>query len=477
MSGVRAAKTRTEARSRPRTDSSTPSAEELWQQALARARRDRPTEEAAAPLRPTDAQQSRNQQVLQEQGRKAVDSWGFLGDIGDWLNDYAPGGEKTQLPPQEARRVERDINRSAPRVRQETADYEADLLRDFPENSPRETDAERRETLAGLGQDRSAYDELLTDMRTGARVPESSLLAEHQMTQEEFDALTDQQRSAVTFNGLLVDAIEADRDLSRPTDGNAEYDAAMRKVFGETSDEYAPNTVALLNSLGIENSQQSLDDYLNLRAAVFDTDLGNIDNLMGLPDNIPGNALPVRQQHVSDLVQRTNDILDKFSGDLGSLVQSELSSVFQPGDPRDIVPTMSNIAQSAYNMTGMDNADDRLREYLSAASGRFGATSSTSDPVLTVEEIMGTSGPADPMMESVLYGLALRDSDPWTAEEVLEGLPTLGIDPEEFIRYLGNRLERFDRTRQVNPQARLFDDAAEQLSSDELRSIFQLRRG
>ena len=104
------------------------------------------------------------------------------------------------------------------------------------------------------------------------------------MTQEKYDALDPQQRAAVDFNTMLVQATRKDLkhqdDYESATDQQrATYDAALEKMFGDTardSETYAPETVALLRQIGYSDDTSDLDDFLNLNAAITAKDLKGV---------------------------------------------------------------------------------------------------------------------------------------------------------------------------------------------------------
>ena len=105
------------------------------------------------------------------------------------------------------------------------------------------------------------------------------------MTKEAYLNLTDEQRAAVDFNGLLVDAREA--DLANPApeqtaEQRAAYDKRVEAIFGvgNGAERVAENTLTLLENILKSNSGadagsirssligQDLDDFLSLEASV-----------------------------------------------------------------------------------------------------------------------------------------------------------------------------------------------------------------
>lgn len=95
-----------------------------------------------------------------------------------------------------------------------------------------------------------------------------------QLSPEEYDALTEQQRAAYDFNKMLAQAVHKDRrnaDRYNPTpEEQASYSSDLEAMFGPGRDQgqYAPETVALLRQLGMQDPDAALSDFLSLDAAI-----------------------------------------------------------------------------------------------------------------------------------------------------------------------------------------------------------------
>ena len=105
------------------------------------------------------------------------------------------------------------------------------------------------------------------------------------MTWDEYNALTDRQRAAIDYNSTLVQAVRKDLKMNRTggyDDVDPEqrdtYDRAVKKTFGRErgSDTYAPETMALLDDLKLEDKSADLDDFLGLKAAITEADLSQL---------------------------------------------------------------------------------------------------------------------------------------------------------------------------------------------------------
>lgn len=146
------------------------------------------------------------------------------------------------------------------------------------------------------------------------------------LTPEQYNKMTPRQRAAVDFNTLLANAVE--NDLSKQgkygesiTDPQRKkYDEIVESMFGKDrgSDLYAPETVAVLRNVfdasgGADNlrsnmdSLADLDDFLGLKVAITEDDLGALAK--GTEANVGrGSILSRQNMGRSDIV---NDIADQ----------------------------------------------------------------------------------------------------------------------------------------------------------------------
>ena len=102
-----------------------------------------------------------------------------------------------------------------------------------------------------------------------------------ELTWDEYDALSPQQRAAVDGNTLLVNAIRADLSAGvQAADAEDEgYSESLKALFGDEggSDTYAPQTVAALQQLGLEDTERGdLDNYLSQAALLDNEDIRQI---------------------------------------------------------------------------------------------------------------------------------------------------------------------------------------------------------
>lgn len=84
------------------------------------------------------------------------------------------------------------------------------------------------------------------------------------LTEEAYNKLTPDQRRAVDFNTLMIEARKKDFALMGET-GDDAYNKRVAGIFGEEggSERYAPNTIDLLERSGFRALGQDLDEYLS----------------------------------------------------------------------------------------------------------------------------------------------------------------------------------------------------------------------
>jgi hypothetical protein len=99
------------------------------------------------------------------------------------------------------------------------------------------------------------------------------------LTWDAYNELGDQQKAAIDFNTLLVDAREKDlmQSAFMSDADKLAYDKQVEALFGEGrgSDTIARNTVDLLSSLDMNLVGQDLDEYLSLERAIDTEELAD----------------------------------------------------------------------------------------------------------------------------------------------------------------------------------------------------------
>lgn len=100
----------------------------------------------------------------------------------------------------------------------------------------------------------------------------------YQLTWDEYRKLNDEQRAAVDFNTILVQAREKDlnADYQATTEQLEKFDERTERMFGEGrgSETFAPETLAVLKDIDFKGSgEDDLDDFLGLKTAIKAKDL------------------------------------------------------------------------------------------------------------------------------------------------------------------------------------------------------------
>ena len=270
-----------------------------------------------------------------------------------------------------------------------------------------------------------------------------------QLSWEEYDALSPKQRAAVDFNGALYNATNADKQaqLKGADDPNVRgsYDKALEKTFGSRdrgSDTYAPNTLALLSTLGLNDKGGDLDEWLNMGGAATAGDLESVGVGMSVLTSEAQNALP--------LGQRT-------AFQLSNLTSNRLNDVLAKGQN-----LLSASAQQA-TAWGAVNADQ-----LSSASSAF------------------TSGDQKAQDFSDLFDSAISTNVGYTTDAngnatlntnarnlVVSSLEEYNYDPNEFRDYMIARLRNYQQQDASTPGISISSDlTSSSLSLPEIRRIY-----
>lgn len=251
----------------------------------------------------------------------------------------------------------------------------------------------------------------------------------YRMTQEEYLALSPKQRAAIDFNTALNAAVRRDRknqarynnvlaegeessEASTTMEQRDTYDADVRKMFGEDrgSSIYAPETVALLKDIGYTNDSADLDDFLSMKLAVTDDDLGAL-----------------RAKKADD----TNDWLLKD----GTKVDSPRFSA-----QNELVTRMrtriEEVLAKGENLLG--NTTATLTQARSDELARYGGIS----PTLKLAPGYDPANPATEQFQAAFQALSDKSSD-LSADmlrQVNEKWQGMGINPDAFWTYAESRL-------------------------------------
>ena len=138
---------------------------------------------------------------------------------------------------------------------------------------------------------------------------------ERRLTDDEFNSLSSLQQQAVLANTALTRARQADRNVSGAP--NMEYQTVFERVFG--SDEnvekapYAPNTVRVLDDLGIRDTDYDLNVFLKgLGSLSYDEMIAG--NNEGTLFEMLSSAPVFRSESVQQSLQKGNNLIQALRG-------------------------------------------------------------------------------------------------------------------------------------------------------------------
>lgn len=273
-------------------------------------------------------------------------------------------------------------------------DWQRDVMMAAAANTPTGAVPDPSYGIKEESKQKSGYD-LAAELQRNAEQdweaslrPEGAKTKTHRMTWEQYNALSPLQRSAVDYNGMLVQAVRKDMRMNRKgrydnvtDEQRAAYDKNVESMFGEDmgSDKYAPETMAVLQQLGIKNREEQnldtggdnaggyrgadLDDYLDLRTVITTKDLRGMRGQnatepggrlpaelreMDLGDSERGTLIASREDMVLDAAARTqelqqaltkgNEMLQTFQAEARSDRQAALAQwgAVKPGAVADV---------------------------------------------------------------------------------------------------------------------------------------------
>ena len=224
-------------------------------------------------------------------------------------------------------------------------------------------------TGGGTGAGGNTIAELARRAQTETQKPRPKRKPEkvEAMTTAEYEALTPEQRAAVDFNTLLVDAVNRDKSsqgeykkTANATE-RAAYNETVEDMFGSGhgSELYAPATVAVLDQIKFDDTTKDLDEFLDLRAALTDKDVANIakagDNPKMTLAEVPAFSTPEKQAVASQQRQRT-EYAQEISEKTAAAIEEQMKR--SNAVLADFRSTFSNATTSA--ITGLGGAGPEI---------------------------------------------------------------------------------------------------------------------
>ena len=199
-----------------------------------------------------------------------------------------------------------------------------------------------------------------------------------QMTWEEYEALPAKQKAAVDFNTALVRAVNRDKamqDEYKPNETQrSTYDDSIEKIFGEDggSDLYAPETLAVLRQIKLEDTSADLDDFLGLNAAITEKDLKHLKIEQG-PTIWEAEANPVQRDRYNlteNLATSTQKLEQALA--MGRQALSNINRETLIDRNSDVEQILGGIAKAPKEMTGFGspmrpNGDKTMDGYFQEA--------------------------------------------------------------------------------------------------------------
>jgi hypothetical protein len=254
-------------------------------------------------------------------------------------------------------------------------------------------------------------------------------------TEEAMGELNEAQMDAVRFNDILLPAVQADRALQRPEDGDSQYDDQVAEMFGTEggSEMYAPNTMNALQQLGMGRLRgQDLDEYLTLDRAF---DIEEIAALQPWDETPTFDRYQSAGRSASAPVQQA---LDMRQADLaGQLVQTAMEAGAPGWDNNSRILNFLNLPMPPQEQIPFG--------YIGADGIRTGATDQETAELTAKEQFYGGWWQhfTDKGMENL--------DDFWLSADNYE---FTDADVQEFFDYIYNRTFDQDRMTIDDPNIR-----------------------
>lgn len=319
------------------------------------------------------------------------------------------------FPPSDA---QREMDREDAQMRERASEPVSNLLTrqigtattgmpDSGESAPFRSTTDRKDELEAGNKSQDALDRAAREKALGleGRTTAAADVARSTkaMTFEEYNALGDRQRAAVDYNTQIADAVSRDlenqdkyKDVSVGAREN--YDTRLKEMFGEDggSDLYAPETLAVLSQLKLDDKLADMDDFLGLKVAITEDDLGMLTDDAG---NIGRSAIESprddgrydminrvvdRSQNLQDALGRGNKLLEDFNTSALMARETELGdfgakfigpSTRAPGwgasSTADGESTLDGTFQSAFDLLAAKNSTVSADEVLADIRANF----------------------------------------------------------------------------------------------------------
>lgn len=225
-----------------------------------------------------------------------------------------------------------------------------------------------------------------------------------EMTTDDYLKLTPKQRAAVDFNTILSSAVENDKAkqdqyIKNGIEDDTAYETRSRELFGEDrgSETFAPETLAVLSKLKLDDKLADLDDYLGLQVAITEDDLELLNSdpvnktmqkVLDLPVGVTGapggtepedtsgradyaNSVANKTRDLQETLAKGNDLLQSF----GSTVQRDIA-----GDAGRIGGDVDK-PDRALGFGG-NKLDETFRDYYNILALKDGSVEATPEDVL-----------------------------------------------------------------------------------------------
>lgn len=300
--------------------------------------------------------------------------------------------------------------------------------------------------------------EILSD--AGGSAPERARAYNRvqQLTEDKYNALSDEEKAAVDFNTQLVRGTDGAGVLAEALakGDTSEYDRLANELFNKEHIRGNAGVTKVLDQLGGGFRSGGKGD--GIRAGIAAEDFKDLQNTLKIPGQDASRLLSTRDQDSHLAIRRMLSVKNKLDTD-----KLKLNGI------------------GTMDLTQFENTSQRLSAYFDSGGGAAFSSAGMSEADRISSTLgFGDTPSSDPITASneALFELVARvdNQGTWSAEEVWESLRRNGIEPAVFRDYLAQRINGYNESRRTTGLGALgSDDSVEYLDPEVLLQQLGLR--
>lgn len=280
------------------------------------------------------------------------------------------------------------------------------------------------------------------------------------LTEEQYNALSEEEQAAVDFNTQLLRQADGSARLQEAlaSGDDSAYTKLANEIFNSQQYRMNAGTSQVLNVLGGDFRTGGVQD--GIRSGIAAEDLGRLRGTLSVPGQDAERLLSSRDLDSHKAIRRMQQVRSQLDQEKLSLQG---------------VGTM--------DLRQFSNTSQKINAYFTSAQGvdpRFNSMNLSEADRISQTLGFGGGGDIDPVEEANadLFELVARaeNQGTWTADEVWESLRRNGIDAASFREYVARRINGYNESRRTTGLGSLGrDSAAEYIDPEMLLKQLGLR--